>query len=222
MSFGLINIAQAAPPQNIKIVFEVTMGELKIGQGIDSLQHDSISYTLTSQIIPKGLASLFLDKIERTSKGLIAKTGLVPKYFSEQGNKKKGSSEANFDWEKEQITLVTKDGQQTLPLIAESGDQATLPYLFAFKKKLPNKSSIYITDGRRFKLYQYERKDDGVINTKVGALKVAHFKKVVDNDNGRQFEFWLSHKHDLLPVKIRFVDKKGNVIESTVQTLTIN
>ena len=84
------------------------------------------------------------------------------------------------------------------------------------------KSSIYITDGRRLKLYQYERKDDDVINTAIGALEVAHFKKVVDNDTDRQFEFWLSHQHNSLPVKIRFIDKKGNVIESTVQTLTIN
>ncbi|MDA0237872.1 MAG: DUF3108 domain-containing protein [Proteobacteria bacterium] len=222
MSLEFINTAQAAPPPTVRIVFEVTMGSLKIGRGIDTLQHDSGSYTLTSQIIPKGLASLYLDEIKRKSRGLVSAAGLTPKYFSEEGNKKKGRSEANFDWEKQEVTLVTQDGQQTLPLIAESADQATLPYLFAFKKKLPMKSSIYITDGRRFKLYQYERRDDDVIKTAIGALKVAHFKKVVDNDIDQQFEFWLSHQHDLLPIKIRFVDKKGNVIESTVQTLTTN
>lgn len=220
MSLSFINIAQAVPPQTVTIVFEVKMGELKIGRGIDTLKHDLSSYTLSSQIIPKGLASLFLDEIERTSSGRIAESGLIPKYFSEEGNKKKGRSEANFNWEKQELTLVTRDGQQTLPLIADSADQATLPYLFAFKEELPMKSSIYITDGRRLKLYQYERKDDDVINTAIGALEVAHFKKVVDNDTDRQFEFWLSHQHNSLPVKIRFIDKKGNVIESTVQTLT--
>jgi hypothetical protein len=44
----------------------------------------------------------------------------------------------------------------------------------------------------------------------------------VNADTDRQFEFWLSYDHHLLPVKIRFVDKKGNVIESTVQALAIN
>ena len=68
-TIAFATLTNAAPPDSVKIMFEVKMGELKIGQGIDALQHDSKSYTLTSKIIPKGLASLFLDEVERQSRG---------------------------------------------------------------------------------------------------------------------------------------------------------
>lgn len=216
-TFGI----HARPPNSVEIIFEVKMGDLKIGQGIDTLQHDSKSYTLISKIIPKGLASLFLDEIERESTGSISEVGLVPKLFVEKGNRKKGSGEARFDWKNKTLTLITRDGQQTTTLPDESIDQATLPYLFSFKTTLPSEATVNMTDGRRLKQYAYERKEDQTITTPIGILKTAHFKKVVLNETDRQFEFWLSYDHNLLPVKIRFTNKKGNSIESIVQTVTI-
>ena len=121
----LATMAWANPAPNVTLTFEVNMGDLKIGKGIDKLQHDSSVYTLNSRIIPKGLASLFLSKIERESKGSIVLEGLRPDYFSETGNKKKGSREATFDWVNNQLTLVTKNGRETLPLTIFSADQAT-------------------------------------------------------------------------------------------------
>lgn len=221
-TIAFATLTNAAPPDSVKIMFEVKMGELKIGQGIDVLQHDSKSYTLTSKIIPKGLASLFLDEVERQSRGSTSETGLTPDHFIETGNKKKGTSEAHFDWGNNVLTLITRDGQQTVPLPDRSIDQATLPYVFSFKDSLPEESTLDITDGRRLKKYAYKRKEDQTIATPIGVLETAHYRKIVNADTDRQFEFWLSYDHHLLPVKIRFVDKKGNVIESTVQVLTTN
>ncbi|MDC1311956.1 DUF3108 domain-containing protein [Burkholderiales bacterium] len=221
ISLFFASSVRAVPPASVEIIFEVKMGDLTIGQGVDTLQHDSKSYTLISKIIPKGLASLFLDEIERESGGSISEIGLVPELFVEKGNKKKGSSEAHFDWVNKSLTLITRDGQQTTPLPNGSIDQATLPYLFSFKALLPAETTINITDGRRLKQYAYERKEDQTVKTAIGVLNTAHFKKVVATDTDRQFEFWLSYDHSLLPVKIRFTDKKGNAIESIVQKVTI-
>jgi len=222
LSIAFTALTNAAPPDSVKIMFEVKMGELKIGQGIDTLQHDSQSYILTSKIIPRGLASLFLDKVERESRGSISESGLSPERFIESGNKKKGTGEALFDWSNNVLTLITRDGKQEVSLPTHSIDQATLPYLFSFKDALPAESTIDITDGRRLKQYAYERKEDQTIATPIGFLDTVHYRKIVNADTDRQFEFWLSYDHHLLPVKIRFVDKKGNVIESTVQALAIN
>tara|TARA_E500000331_G_scaffold358422_2_gene425123 strand:+ start:6335 stop:7051 length:717 start_codon:yes stop_codon:yes gene_type:complete len=211
-----------APPASVKILFEIKMGDLTIGQGIDTLQHDSKSYWLSSKITPRGLASLFLDEVERESSGSISETGLVPERFTEKGNKKKGDSEAHFEWEKKILTLVMREGQQTVALPTDSIDQAVLPYQFSFKTALPEETIINITDGRRLKQYVYERKGDQTLTTPIGILKTAYFKKIVASDTDRQFEFWLSYDHHLLPVKIRFVDKKGNAIESNVQAVSIN
>lgn len=63
LSIAFTALTNAAPPDSVKIMFEVKMGELKIGQGIDTLQHDSQSYILTSKIIPRGLASLFQESV---------------------------------------------------------------------------------------------------------------------------------------------------------------
>ena len=219
--FNVVGIANALPPPHIEIVFEVKMGGMKLGQGVDRITHDSKSYSITSQTIPKGLASLFLDEVIRKSEGEIVAKGLTPSAFSEIGNKKKGDSSALFDWSNKVVTLKTTQFETVVPFKERAADQAILPYLNAFRENIINNEIIYVTDGRRIKRYQYERLQDDTLTTSLGKLKVAHFRKVVADDKERQFEFWLAHDHHLLPVKLMFVDKKGRTIESNVLKLEI-
>jgi len=219
--FALHVAGYAADFKSAEIVFEVRMGSMKLGKGVDRLALDGTHYTLVSQVIPKGLASLFLDKVERVSRGTVSDEGIKPDTFQESGNKKKGESFATFDWVNQTIELDSKDGKQILPLPESTIDQASLPYTFAFKNEESKSESLHMTDGRRLKEYNYERGETAKLSTSLGDITTTHYKKIVSDANDRQFEFWLSHAHQMLPVKLRFVDKKGRVIESFVTQLLI-
>ena len=219
--FALHTAGHAADFKSAEIVFEVRMGSMKLGKGVDRLTLDGTQYTLVSQVIPKGLASFFLDKVERVSRGTVSDEGIKPDTFQESGNKKKGESFATFDWVNQTIELESKDGKQTLPLPESTIDHASLPYTFAFKNEESKSESLHMTDGRRLKEYNYERGETATLSTSLGDITTTHYKKVVSDANDRKFEFWLSHAHQMLPVKLRFVDKKGRVIESFVTQLLI-
>jgi hypothetical protein len=207
------------PPENLLTQFEITMGKLVIGRGEDQLNHNGVTYTLTSKTQPKGVAKLFLDEIIRESKGAITSSGVVPSEFHETGNEKRGDLSAEFDWKNKRLTLRRNESEEDVDLPKSTLDQAILPYSFSFSSIKKENSVIYLTDGKKLKKYTYEYVGDETIETTLGKLECFHFRKRREEANSRGFEFWLSKSHHNLPVKIRFIGKGERTFESTITAI---
>lgn len=216
---GLLLIAlpaAATPPQRVQVDFTVTSGSMQIGEGRDLLVHDGKQYTVVSESRTVGVAAFFykLD-IRRESKGLVLKNGLRPLSFIEDRSRKP-LRQASFDWEAMRITLGEGDATQTLALPANTYDQTSFAYAFAFNAPSDESVAVYLTDGRRLADYNYKLVGRESVQTPMGDLETLHYQKVRAPDDKRGFEIWLAVDHHHFPVKIRYVEKNGTTVDSTV------
>ncbi|MGH8730320.1 MAG: DUF3108 domain-containing protein [Burkholderiales bacterium] len=213
-------VAAAQPPLKVQIDFAVTSGSMQLGKGRDFLEHDGKKYSVISETMTVGVAALFYKlNIRRESRGLLTTSGLRPLRFEEHSSRKPRRA-ADFDWEAGQVKLTDGDKIETVPLTANTFDPTSLPYTFAFAQSNKESMNVFVADGRRLADYQYRVIGKETLKTPLGELETLHFQKVQEADDKRGLEFWLSVNHHFLPVKIRLVDKNGNVVDSTVTSVT--
>ena len=213
-------LAAAQPPQKVQIVYAVTSGSMQLGEGHDFLEHDGKKYSVVSETKTVGVAALFYKiNIRRESRGSLTASGLRPLQFEEK-NSRKPKRAADFDWDAGQVKLTDGEKIETVPLSANTFDPTSLPYAFAFAQSNQESMKVVVADGRRLTDYEYRIIGKETLKTPLGELETLHFQKVREADDKRGLEFWLSVDRHFLPVKIRFVEKNGTMVDSTVTSIT--
>ena len=209
-------VAAAQPPHKVQIHFAVTSGSLQLGEGHDVLEHDGKKYSVVSETKTVGVAALFYKlNVRRQSSGLLTDGGLQPLRF-EEINSRKPRRAAEFDWAGGKVKLTDGDKMETEPLNANTFDPASLPYAFAFAPSNQENVKVFIADGKRVTDYEYRIIGKEMLKTPLGEMETMHFQKVREPDDKRGLEFWLSVDRHFLPVKIRYVEKNGTVVDSTI------
>jgi len=210
----------AAPPPRVQLEFSVSSGSMDLGEGRDVLEHDGKTYSVSSELKTVGVAAiLYKLDIRRQSNGLVTRNGLRPLHF-EEARTRKPRRAVDFDWEANTIKLTDGDKVETLPLPANTYDQTSFTYAFAFKGSLDDLPPVNLTDGRKLSDYKYQVVGKEKLKTPIGELEAVHIRKVQDADDKRGFEVWLSAAHHNLPVRIRYVEKNGQIIDSTITRIT--
>jgi hypothetical protein len=210
----------AAPPHRVQMDFSVNAGTVHLGEGRDVLVHDGAQYSVISESKTVGLAAFFYKmNVRREARGLITKHGLLPRHFEEDRSRKSKRS-ADFDWDAKQIKLTDGAESETLPLQENTFDQTSFAYAFAFRPPGDEILPVHLTDGRRISDYKYQIVGNEKLKTPLGDLQTIHFRKVLEGDDKRGFEVWLAVEHYYLPVQIRFIEKDGTVLDSTVTAIS--
>lgn len=211
--------ATAAPPARVELTFAVMMGDLRIAEARELLEHDGRRYQVVSESTPKGIAALFISDVRRESRGAVTATGLRPEHFEETG-RRGGTRMAKFDWSAGVLTLVNGKSARTVALPQGTLDQASLAYALAFRSAAGTSFNVHVTDGRGVKQYRYREVGEETLKTPLGELRTRRFEKVRDPDDKRGFEFWLATDRHLLPVKLRYLEKNGDAFDSIVTGIT--
>jgi hypothetical protein len=210
----------APPPQRVQMEFSVNSGSMHLGEGRDVLEHDGKRYSVISESKTVGLASFFYKmNIRRESRGLISNGGLKPLHF-EEDRSRKSKRAVDFDWDAKLVKLTDGEHVETLPLPDNTYDQTTFTYAFAFRPPGEEIAPIHLTDGRKLSDYKYKILGKEKLKTPIGELETVHFQKVQEADDKRGFEVWLAVSHHYLPVQIRFIEKDGTVLDSTVTAIS--
>ena len=208
------------PPHRVQMDFDVNSGSMHLGEGRDVLEHDGKQYSVVSESKTVGVAAfLYKMNIRRESRGLVTKGGLRPLHFQEERTRKPKRA-ADFDWEAKQLKLTDGENVSTVALPDNSFDQTSFAYAFAFRSPDDELPPVHLTDGRKLSDYKYQMVGKEKIKTPVGELETVHFQKVREADDKRGFEVWLAVEHHYLPVKIRFIEKDGTVLDSTVTAIS--
>jgi hypothetical protein len=182
---------------------------------------DGSHYQLKWLTQGSGLAALMFPDLLQTSEGVLIKTGLQPsKYLYQFGNKADKTRIANFDWPNKIITLQTSKGKQTLDL--DEGTQDLLSFMYQFMFVAPLQTmQIPIATGKKLAVYDYSFEGEVNLNIKIGELKTIH---IVHNggDSDEKTELWLAMDYQYVPVKIRKIEKNGDVVEMVATHINTN
>ncbi|HEX4986997.1 MAG TPA: DUF3108 domain-containing protein [Burkholderiales bacterium] len=210
----------AQPPHRVQMSMEVHTGGMHLGEARDVLEHDGRQYSVVSESKTVGLAAILYSlNVRREAKGIVTKSGLRPLHFQEENSRKPRRS-ADFDWEARKLTLTDGDKVARVDLPDNAFDQTSFVYAFAFRAPDEELPTVYLTDGRKLSDYTYRLIGKEKIQTAMGELDTVHFQKVRAPDDKRGFDVWLSVDHHYLPVQVRYVEKDGREIDSTVTAIS--
>lgn len=206
-------------PRHAQLHFAVQYGSgtFKVGEASHILENIDGHYTLHAVTQTTGLVGVFKNyHLDQTSSGSVSRQGLRPASYAEVKTDSSGTqtATAGFDWDAKKIHFA--DGGES-PLTEQAQDALSLPYQLS---QLPmNLASlpIALSNGKNINQYYIAVGDEGTIHTAMGELRTVALHKVHGaNEDG--LIIWLALDYRLLPVKILYLDKSGEVSANMVIT----
>ncbi|MEI7457365.1 MAG: DUF3108 domain-containing protein [Nitrosomonadales bacterium] len=210
----------AAPPAGVQASYEVFSSGLKVGQMNEIYSRSGDHYTLTSTTTPVGLLAMFKpEKIFFTSSGLITRQGLKPLSFEDkrEGNPAR-SSQAEFDWSAQQLTLIHQTQRTKLTLPEGTQDRLSAMYQFMFLK-FENALDFSMTNGNKLDTYHYAAGIAQKIDTPAGQFDSIYLDSQPKAGESRT-EIWLETKN-YLPCKMVITDASGDQLIQILSGLKI-
>jgi hypothetical protein len=201
-------------PKHAQLDFAVYQGgtaSFRIGEARHALDIVDGRYVLQAETRTVGLVNFFKSfRLAQSSRGVVDNNGLRPERYQEErvasGNAQK--LEAVFDWPAK--TLNSQGGGK-----AELPDDAldTLSMLYQLSQvRMDNKEivALHIGNGKKLEYYEFEIAQQEEIDTPMGKLRTLHLRKL-HNQNEEGMEVWLGLEYRMLPVKVRHLDRAGEV-----------
>ncbi|MDO8208455.1 MAG: DUF3108 domain-containing protein [Gallionella sp.] len=212
----------AAIPGGVQASYEVFMSGMKIGQIDEVYTRNKDHYTLTSTTTPLGLLAVFKpEKVYLSSSGLITKQGLRPQRFEDKrpGNPGK-SSQAEFDWAAQQLTLIHQALRTQLALPDGTQDRLSAMYQFMFVD-MEGIDALHfaMTNGNKLDNYHYSIGPVQKLDTPAGQFDSLYLDSQAKPGESRT-EIWLETKHNL-PCKMIITDAHGDQYTQILSGLKI-
>lgn len=200
--------AQAAPPERLRLSYEVTVKGMA-GDAVETLVHDGKTYTIVSETRGRGFLSAFGVLNKRTSRGHITPEGLRPdEYLDERPFGWMVS--AKFDWKARTITQERKGkSPETLPMPANAQDPLSLVYTFAFLPPKDKEYDVVRADGRGLTPFRFAVVGSEKLATPLGEMQTLRIAKVRDGPEDKATDMWFAVDRDYIPVRALVVDKDG-------------
>jgi hypothetical protein len=168
-----------------------------------------------------GFAALIFPDLLQVSEGFLTKTGLQPSsYLYQFGNKTEKTRTANFDWFNKKVSMQTSKGTKTEDL--PEGAQDLLSFMYQFMHVAPLQTmQIPIATGKHLRIYDYSFEGEENINSSLGEIKTMRIMHSgIDSDE--KTELWLAIDYQYVPVKIRKIEKNGDVVEMVATRINSN
>ena len=141
------------------------------------------------------------------SRGRFVAGGLQPERLTTLRNGAETTENADFDWNAQVVTL-TRDGKR-YDLSDGAQDVVSFHYQLIFVPQLANGASIGVATGKKFERYRFDAVGEETLETPAGNFRTLHVRVQTDSTT----ELWLALERQLLPIKIRHTDRKGESFE---------
>lgn len=205
----------AAWPPPFRLQFDVTASRSFLslsGDNTLTLTRSSDGYLLVSETS----ASVWFTA-RQSSRGRIGRAGLVPTEYMER-NSRKPQMSTHLDWQRERVTFSASDNViGTAPLMQ---DRLSLLLQIGWTLRARPATAVIelpVAGVRGSSIYRFEARGIETINTPLGHLQAAKYERPMDEDDDR-LEVWIAPALCGLPVRVRFADHKGQVIENQLKS----
>lgn len=197
------------------IRFNVYKGAgLLVGRAEHNWEFADGHYRLGSVTETVGLAALLKPvRVELESRGDLTAGGLRPGRFTTRRNGNATNENADFDWTVHQVTLG-RDGSRR-DLADGAQDLLSFHYQFGYFARLQEGIGMGVATGKKFDNYRFESLGEENLDTPAGSFRTLHVRARTDSTT----ELWLALDRQMLPVKIRYTDKKGESFEQVATEL---
>ena len=214
--------AAAAPPSNVKAIYDVYKDGLHVATASESFERSDGKYQVVSEQTPAGLLAMFVrTRIKVVSSGSVTAAGLRPEHF-DYGRLDDASKNVSdrFDWGAGLLHMTFDGRTETAPLTAGAQDRLSVMYQFMFLpvERLRDLAFQMTSNGKKIENYRYQLAGQMPLDTPLGRLNTLHLVKQREgSENG--VEIWLSADHNLFPVKLLIVENDGSKFEQLITRL---
>lgn len=204
-----------ALPSKGRVRYSVTRGEggFVIGQTVQEWEHDGRTYRLRAFMETTGLAALFKPaRVAQASSGEINVDGLRPVEFRHE--RLKGVDSATLDWAKGVVAYAGRE--EALP----AGTQDMLSMYYQLVLHLPRTGGLElpIATGRKLERYRFDVVGEEKLQLRIGERNAIKLR----TRNGEDLiELWISPEVQGLPLKIRFVDRNGELFDQIAEEIDL-
>lgn len=203
----------ALPPQG-EIVYTVTRGDPGgiIGRASQRWELNDNTYRIASVTETAGLAALLRPvRLETESRGRIVASGLQPETYVSRRIGKEGVERVDFDWNAK-LARFSAGGES--PLVEGAQDLLSFNFQLGWLSKTGEMS---IATAKKLARHRLELVAEEQLETPLGSLRTLHFRSSGETVT----EVWLAPEHHLLPVKIRHIDKRGDIYDQLADEIRI-
>ena len=199
-------------PRHAQLTFIAYKGtDFEIGEVRHRLEiGDDKNYSLRVGMNTTGIASLFTTfELNQQSSGNLTNQGLRPNEYGETRTSARGKEalDAKFDW----VTkMVSFSNGNKAPLPEQAQDIISFLYQLSQLPLGPGTIPMYISNGKKLERYELAVGEEEEIQTRLGRLRALPLRKI-HGPGEEGLDIWLGIEYRLLPVKIRQIDRAGEI-----------
>ncbi|WP_186453893.1 DUF3108 domain-containing protein [Denitratisoma sp. DHT3] len=213
-------VPQIAPPlpRRGRLRFALVKGEggFVVGQAIHEWHHDGQVYTIRATTETTGLAALFRPaKVVQTSSGGFFQGELRPARF-EMDRGDNDVVAADFDWSAMRVTLSSG---QVVAFSEGAEDMLSMFYQLMQAAQRGEGFQMAVATGRKVERYAFEWLGQETLLLKAGRFTTWHVRVRSASGGGDTTEVWLGKEAAGLPVKIRHLDRKGELFDQLAEEM---
>jgi Protein of unknown function (DUF3108) len=204
-------------PAKIRLEYEATAsrGPLSIsGESVLLFERSGTSYTISVE------TDSAIYQARQTSRGTVERSGLQPVEYVESRTRRPTQT-TTFDWKTKRVSFsaAPEVSVETQPGLQ---DRASLMLHLVWRQRRGTDPSfeVPVAGSRRVSPYRFTR--HGVENVKVpvGVIEAVKVERPGDDDHDR-IEAWLGSGWCGLPVRIRYTERRGGVIDHRMRAARI-
>jgi hypothetical protein len=201
-------------PQSGSQSYDVYLGpgRLYIGRTLQTWTISDHTYRLSSSSETTGLAAFFRPyQLDYVSEGRVDASGFHPESFSvRRGRNGARQYAARFDWNAGELTLGPVSAPRKVALPGGTLDVLAFIYQLARAQLVPGRIQVNVTTGNRLEAHTLEIGVEEEIEVPTGTIRVLPVRQL-RKPGQESMELWLAPERQYLPVRIRFLDRNGDI-----------
>ncbi len=188
----------------------------KVGEVRHRWSQEGERYEVESVAEAVGFLSLvFNGKFVQRSTGELRADGLHPAQYTLDRGRGDRTEVARFDWPQGKLALAWKGESRTLPLPPAAQDPLSLMHQLYFLQPLPASGTLAIATSRKLYRSSFELAGGQTLSTPLGTVRTLLFRR--QEPDGAVTELWADLDRNLLPARVRAIDRKGNVVDQVIR-----